>query len=112
MNISVVDVYVINIMPQQITKRLHCLPTETDKIQQERENFRKFLLSSFEMGRFFFSQLDAWMAYNFQSEMDRLFEEASLEQLTDSETNWMNEIEAIIFNKIKPTNYNEFGGQE
>lgn len=112
MNISVLDVYAVNIMPRQIAKRIKCLPTDINAIEQERKKFKEFLVEKFELGKFYFSQLDAWTVYNYQSSMESLFDEDSTVIFVSEETNWMNDIEAVLAKKTNPANYNEFGGQE
>lgn len=112
MNVSVIDVYVINILPRQIVKRIQCLPTNLEAIQKERDSFRDFLFSKYELGRMFLSQLDAWAAYNYQVEMEHLLEEPVLSIIPDKDVSWVSEIEVAIAKKINPANYNEFGGQE
>lgn len=112
MNAAVLDVYAINIMPSQIAKRIKCLPTDISSIEQERKKFKEFLLEKFSLGKIYFSQLDAWIVYNYQSSMDDLFEEDDSMIAVEEQTNWLHEIETILLHKADPANYNEFGGQE
>jgi hypothetical protein len=112
MNEAVLDAYVINILPRQITKHIKCLPTDIQAIEQERKSFKEFLLEKFKLGKFYFNQLDAWAVYSFQSGLEDLFEDNSWSESDDTEIVWTNEIKSIIRKSINPANYNEYGGQE
>jgi hypothetical protein len=111
-NQAIVNAYAINIMPSQIAKHLRCLITDINAIEQERKNFREYLVSRLELGRYFFDQLEAWRVYSLNSRIESIFEESLTESISEEESSWKGDIENIIRSKLNPPNYNEFGGQE
>jgi hypothetical protein len=99
------EVYALNIQPNQIKKLLVISDQTLENIEKERQHFLQWLRDMYAGGARFLDQLVAWETYCLYIDFD-LFDEI------EEETNWMGDIELALESQIQPANYNEFRGQQ
>jgi len=100
------EIYALNIQPRQIEQLLVISDRKPENIEKERNQFLHWLRDMTLGGAKFLDQLSAWNTYIDYIQYN-LFDE-----MEEEVTNWSEDIEIILENKIQPKNYTEFGGQQ
>jgi hypothetical protein len=104
---TLAEVYAMNIQVGQFKQIVPQYEWTTEKFEEERDYFLKWLQNPERGGIFSFpNQAEAWDMYKFLHEPEEIEED---EEFTPS---WMDEIDLAINKAIVMGNYNDFGGQQ
>lgn len=127
------EVFALNIQPTQIAARIGCDLGDKKAIDYERNNFLRYIRKLTDEGLIFYSQLDAWNAYDtrevsvvYEPEDEFLlefevstYEERALDELEreawlhQDEPDWLSRAKNRLIDQALSNsgNYNEYGGQ-